>query len=784
MSSDWDEVKRLAADFQRAQLSSTLQRLSERNCIEIVKKLIESKLIEVIFTTDGKEYLTPARLLKEIRDELYVHGGRINLVDLAQIIGVDFNHVEEKASEFLKSERNTCMVLGQFITKDYLDHLAEEVNEKLHQSGEITVAEISKIYDLPGDFLERNLHARLGTIIQGQVDSSDSRTFFTDSYVAQNTAKIKGALSALTRPIALSSLINHFKFPDKLFYHVANDLIKLGLLAASISGGKSERAIFIPDIYAVSQKEWINTFYVQNNYLEYDAVARLGIADPKTYLKKMLKDEELTFLSSCCAGKDILSQIEATIEEAVRSSAWVDILPVLPSVFTPEDCPGIIAAVTKSITKQGVVIHVYNDSIVVSNDLVETCEKSFEPLMEAKAKEAIVKTPHLFNVQQPTRNPTVKKETPKGKQDKKEDKKKKSTSGGKSGGGTQGRETKTKNVKKKYFTGKEVDNEDVEEESVAKAFNLELEFLSVDEFQNHLIKNECLKDGADDLVAVLIDELYKPVTKRYQEVAKALYDSTVASAGSNRRKQHSEYQEKFSTLLGHIVMFEKAIKLFSSDVGSQLCKHLQKTLCSDLTSAIVQYLAQEHGLSSNPNSETSLTPEQRQKMIDKFPKEIQPSLSKLHSSLNTKTLEDFHSSIDVALGAGICDMIVRRPDKKKERLILANHRQSLLSQLTEATDPALCLHLASLLIFQSHTHTMLHASGKFVPHIIGYLQKQLSTEIYQLLATYQESVIKKLTPSENEEEKRANESFLIETMPKIKETATTYKKASTSESEN
>ena len=52
-------------------------RLSERNCIEIVKKLIGLKLIDVIFTNDGKEYLTPQRLLKEIKDELIVHGGLI-----------------------------------------------------------------------------------------------------------------------------------------------------------------------------------------------------------------------------------------------------------------------------------------------------------------------------------------------------------------------------------------------------------------------------------------------------------------------------------------------------------------------------------------------------------------------------------------------------------------------------------------------------------------------------------------------------------------------------------
>ena len=54
--------KRLAADFQRAQLSSTAHKLPERNCIEIVQKLISLGLVEVIYTTDGKEYLTPQQL--------------------------------------------------------------------------------------------------------------------------------------------------------------------------------------------------------------------------------------------------------------------------------------------------------------------------------------------------------------------------------------------------------------------------------------------------------------------------------------------------------------------------------------------------------------------------------------------------------------------------------------------------------------------------------------------------------------------------------------------------
>lgn len=62
MSADWDEIRRLAADLQRAQLSGSVQRLSERNCIELVAKLVANHMLEIIYTTDGKEYLTPQHL--------------------------------------------------------------------------------------------------------------------------------------------------------------------------------------------------------------------------------------------------------------------------------------------------------------------------------------------------------------------------------------------------------------------------------------------------------------------------------------------------------------------------------------------------------------------------------------------------------------------------------------------------------------------------------------------------------------------------------------------------
>lgn len=55
-----------------------LHRLSERNCIEIITKLVQDKKLDVVHTLDGKEYITPAQISREIRDELYVHGGQLN----------------------------------------------------------------------------------------------------------------------------------------------------------------------------------------------------------------------------------------------------------------------------------------------------------------------------------------------------------------------------------------------------------------------------------------------------------------------------------------------------------------------------------------------------------------------------------------------------------------------------------------------------------------------------------------------------------------------------------
>jgi hypothetical protein len=55
------------------------------------------------------------------------------------------------------------------------------------------------------------------------------------------------------------------------------------------------------------------------------------------------------------------------------------------------------------------------------------------------------------------------------------------------------------------------------------------------------------------------------------------------------------------------------------------------------------------------------------KILNDSPNESKEPLLKLHKSLNTNSIEEVLSCIEAALGPGVCDMILRKPDKKKER---------------------------------------------------------------------------------------------------------------------
>uniref|UniRef100_A0A7N6BAG4 E3 UFM1-protein ligase 1 n=1 Tax=Anabas testudineus TaxID=64144 RepID=A0A7N6BAG4_ANATE len=693
MAADWEEIRRLAADFQRAQFADTVQRLSERNCIEIIAKLVQDKKLDVVHTLDGKEYITPAQISREIRDELYVHGGRINIVDLQQIINVDWVHVENRASEIAKSDKGVQLVLGQLIDDTYLDRLAEEVNDKLQEAGLISIVELCKSYDLPGDFLTEELSKRLRKLIQGEMDQYNRGVIFTPAFVARHKARIRGLFSAITRPTSLSSMIGTFGFQEHLLYSVLEELVNNGRLKGSVVGGRQDKAVYIPDIYAKTQNTWVDSFLQQNGYLEFDALVRLGIPDPSSYIKKRFRANKLLFLRAACVGQALVDQVEASVEEAVNSATWTDIQPILPSCLSVEDVGMFISQAMRNTNIQSSA-RVLGGTVVVSEKFISNCISLFDEAMQQKAQKEVKNNPVFLITEDDLRQASMLTENSLSKKEKREaERRKKATEGSgsvKTGGGGNAREIRIRKTKKK---GRKDEDSDEETGPSQQTFSQ----------VTHRILSE----------ASLQTKNKKPLTKAYQEVLRTVFMSSTSSpSGANKKKSMKDLQEEVTNLYNNIRLFEKGSKFFFDETQVHISKHILKTVCTDITNILVNFLAADLMMSvENP------------------------------SSITNETIEDFLTNLETC--AEVCGFMLKKGDKKKERQALFLHRQAFTEQLKEAEDPALILHLTSVLLFQAIFHCMLHAPGRCVPQIISTLTGRIS-EQQQLLSAYQSLVVKQL----------------------------------------
>lgn len=743
MAADWEEIRRLAADFQRAQFADTVQRLSERNCIEIVAKLVGDKQLDVVHTLDGKEYITPTQISREIRDELYVHGGRVNIVDLQQIINVDWVHVEARANDIAKSDKSVQLVLGQLIDDTYLDQLAEEVNDKLQEAGQVSIAELCKSFDLPGDFLTEVLSQRLGKIINGQMDQYNRGVIFTQAFLSRHKARVCGLFSAVTRPTPLINLIGLHGFHEHLLYSVLEELVNSGRLKGTVVGGRQDKAVYIPDIYSKTQNAWVDSFLKQNGYLEFDALTRLGIPDPVNYIKKRFKTSKLLFLKAVCVGPAIVDQVEASVEEAVNSGSWTDLQPMLPSCLSPEDISILLNQVMRTANVQSSA-RIVSGTVVVSEKFIGSCLSLFDESMQQRAVKEIKNNPVFLFTEEDVKQGSALAENaaPSKKEKREEQRRKKATEGSgsvKGGGGGNAREIRIRKTKKKSRRGEEDSDEENAAAPQSRNKQAEVPFMSPEEVTAVLEKHVC--DCPEEMLSELAEHLMRPLMKKYQEVVRTVFmSSTNSSTGASRKQNVKDLQEEINNLYHNIRLFEKGTKLFSDETQASISKHVLKTVCADVTNILVNFAAAE--LMTAAESPSSITNEVRVKILGKLPEETKAPLMKLHNSLNGKSIEDFLTNLEPS--AEVCGFLLKKGDKKRERQALFQHRQALLEQLKVTEDPALVLHLASVLLFQLHTHCMLHAPGRCVPQIIGTLVGRVAEDQHRLLSKYQTLVVKQL----------------------------------------
>lgn len=159
------------------QLSTTQQtrssaKLSERNVVELINKLRQLGIIaegELLHTLSGKEYLTVDHLRVEIKNALFQAGGRLSLVELPTIVGVDLFHCERQVANIVTESNGAIVeVQGELITAQYFDTIAAEINDQLQEAGQLSIGELAAQYGLATEMILSIVSSRLDTFIAGE----------------------------------------------------------------------------------------------------------------------------------------------------------------------------------------------------------------------------------------------------------------------------------------------------------------------------------------------------------------------------------------------------------------------------------------------------------------------------------------------------------------------------------------------------------------------------------------------------------------------------------------
>lgn len=223
------------------------------------------------------------------------------------------------------------------------------------------------------------------------------------------------------------------------------------------------------------------------------------------------------------------------------------------------------------------------------------------------------------------------------------------------------------------------------------------------------------------------------------------------------RKSQEEVLDKLYKLTTFFQLYTNGLEQFDGDIKSQLEKFLLRSSGQEIVIAATTFVLMEAGL--DENSQLAELPDGP----------IKDSILQLGKSSSAAS---FLESLETVLP----------PAKKSAKAayssanIREEARKSLLQELENSgTDPALYLHISTLLLFSLTTGSLLQASGKFVPQIIAFLSKNLQRDEHLVLKDCQEKVVGLIKMKNGAGSEEAREDLLA-SLPNIKQIVLKYGK--------
>ncbi|KAJ4725901.1 E3 UFM1-protein ligase 1 [Melia azedarach] len=752
-----DELLELQRQFEFAQQAKSSIRLSDRNVVELVQKLQELHIIdfELLHTVSGKEYITPEQLRHEIMAEIKKQG-RVSLIDLADITSVDLYHVEKQAQHVVSSDSGLMLIQGEIISQTYWDSVAEEINERLQECSQLALAELAAQLQISSELVASVLEPRLGTTVKGRLEGGQ---LYTPAYVARVCAMVRGAARGITVPTNLSALWSTLQkllqemdgatgvaVEGSFFQSLFNGVVKEGEVLGSLRAGTH----WTPSVFAIAQRECIDSFFSQNSFISYDALHKLGISQPVQFLQS--RYPEGTPLVTAFVHPSMIEMLDAATEDAIERSSWIDSLSVLPASFGSQDASKILSLCS---SVQSALKDVYDRMEKEVESFRLSGSSGIMPSDDSHlGKEAKIghETGRFTESSETSSESGHKNATEKGS------KKKKGKSGGnaKSGASESGADEQEyipPKSKKSQRRGKDTSSQLSDSKPGAKKEGVKMqeENLKVPSEEWVIRKIMMLnpdfeEQGIDDPQTILrpLANYMRPMLINYlKEKRKALF-----TENAKMKRLLDNLQKKLDESFLNMQLYEKALDLFEDDQATSviLHRHLLRTTAAAIVDTLFLNLDMHNKLKNGieaeelQNSESiSLSSTERTALAKSFPGPLSKKALVVIEALEGKQVDKFMTAFRELMEES--GLHLKKLDKKLERTLLHSYRKDLTSQVSAETDPVSLLpKVVSLLYVQIHNKA-LQAPGRAISVAVSRLKDKLDDSAYKILTDYQTATV-------------------------------------------
>lgn len=770
-----EELLELQRQLEFAQAAKSSIRLSERNVVELVQKLQQLRIIDfdLLHTLSGKEYITPEQLRLEIVGEIKKLG-RVSLIDLADTTGVDLYHVETQAQHVVSNDSSLMLINGDIISSSYWDNIAEEINERLQECSQIALAELAAQLQVGSELIATVLEPRLGTLVKGRLEGGQ---LYTPAYVARVSTMVRGAARGITVPMNLSAMWSNLQMllqetdgangvavESSFFQTLFNGLVKDGEILGSLRAG----VIWTPAVFAVAQKESVESFFSQNSFIGYEFLRKLGIPQPVQFLQT--RYPEGIPLDTMFVHPSMIGILDAAIEDVLERNSWIDSLTVLPTSFGSQDAFMILShcrSVQMGLKSNKVILlgETYIFSVGFVKELFTRMEKEMETIPVSGSSSGRRDQLHTSKAKtgselnsSPAESVDTASESGVNKQvaDKGSRKKKGKSASNPKAGSTESsadQEPVSTKPKKNQRKGKDTTSTQTLDAKSGGKKDLDKKEDTITLSEEWLIQKiislvpefeELVLDEPEAVLRPLADHLRPLLINSWKERRKLAFTENVQKMKSIIDNLQRKVDESFL----NIQLYEKALDLFEDDPSASviLHRHLLRTTATSILDTVLVNLDVHNKLKNGIEVEEShnqesmlLSSGERMALAKSLPGHLSTKAAAAVEALEGKQVEAFMTAFMAVAEEG--GLTLKKLDKKLERTWLYSYRKDLTAQVSAETDPISILpKVVSLLYIRAHNKA-LQAPGRAISAAVSRLKDKLDDSASKILIDYHSATV-------------------------------------------